>query len=347
MSLELSVFVILWLASLTASIVGTLLLVGRRSMVCEGISHAMLPGIAIAFWFVGTQYSPWLWVSAAIGGVLMVVLTAGVANTRRVDPDAALGIVFSAMFSIGVLFIARALAGTSFHAECAIEGNATLAALDRVEFAGRDLGPRAMWSLLVALALVIGATIAAYKEMKLMLFDKLLARRFNYRPRLLEAIWMSAVSLVTVIAFEVAGAVLIVGLMIAPAAAASLCTDRLGRLFWVAAAIATVASITGMFLALRLDISPAGPTASSAGLLFVVAMIFAPNQGWIARSIRESRARRQIASDLVADTRRRLGLRSTASETKPLSAEESQRVAERLGWTIQQVRRATATRSRR
>ena len=248
MSIELWTLTIAVLTSVVCALCGSLLLVNRQSMVSEGLSHAVLPGLVIGFILFRSFDSIWLIALAATSGLLMVWLTEAIQKTGLVDGDAGLGIVFAGMFSLGVLLVTTYLRGTTFHADCIIEGELALAPLDRLQIAGFDLGPRAWVTMLAMLFLTGGFILLCYKELKVMIFDPSLASRVGLKPALLQYLWLGIVSLTTVVAFEVGGSILIVALMIAPPAAAFLLTDRLHRMLFLSVGLATVSSIAGFYL---------------------------------------------------------------------------------------------------
>ncbi len=301
MSLEFWTLAIATVTSVTCALCGSLLLVGRKSMVSEGLSHAVLPGLVLAFVVTRDYNSPWLILSAGASGMVMVWLTQLVQRSGLVDDDAGLGIVFAGMFSVGIMIVSAKLQNTHFHADCIIDGNLALAPLDRLEVGGRDFGPRSWIVMCVMLVLVVTFVVIAFKELKISIFDPILARRFGLRPSLLQFAWLSVVSMTTVAAFDVAGSILIVALMIAPPAAAYLLTDRLGRLLVIASAIATASSIGGFYLAVVMDISPTGPIASFAGLVFLVIFALAPRRGFLANWLKRSRQRSETSELLVLE----------------------------------------------
>ena len=307
MSLEIWTLAIAVVTSAACALCGSLLLVNRQAMMSEGLSHAVFPGLVIAFMVLRDYSSPLLIISAAASGLLMVWLTQWLVNTRLVDSDAALGIVFAGMFSVGILLVSRNLRDTHFHADCIIEGNLAIAPLDRLRVAGVDFGPQSWIVMLTMLIVCVGFIAVCYKELKLMLFEPLLARRFGFKPVLLQCIWLAIVSLTTVAAFNVAGAVLIVALMIAPPAAAYLLSDRLSGLLVISAAIAVVSSIAGFYLGMGLDIAPTGPIASTAGVVFLLTFALAPKRGFIAAWATRMQQRRDTIDCLL--------LASVASES--------------------------------
>lgn len=301
MSLEFWTLAIATVTSVTCALCGSLLLVGRKSMVSEGLSHAVLPGLVLAFVVTRDFNSPWLILSAAASGMVMVWLTQLLQRTSLVDDDAGLGIVFAGMFSVGILIVSARLRNTHFHADCILDGNLALAPLDRLVIGGVDWGPRSWIVMCVMLAVVLGFVTLAFKEIRIGIFDPDLAARFRLRPALLQFAWLAIVSATTVAAFDVAGSILIVALMIAPPAAAYLLTDRLDRLMIIAAAIAVLGSLGGFRLAAAMDVSPTGPIASFAGLLFLLVFAFAPRRGFLAKWLERVRQRREIGELLVLE----------------------------------------------
>lgn len=301
MSIEGWTLAIAVVSAIVCALCGGLLLVNRQAMVSEGLSHAVLPGIVIAFILLRDINSPWLIPCAALSGLVMVWLTHMLQRTRLVDDDAGLGIVFSAMFSVGILLVSQKLRNTHFHADCVIDGNLALAPLDRFVWQGIDWGPRSFLIMSVMLLIVSLFLIVCYKELKVMLFDPMLASRFGLRPTMLQYICLTIVSLTAVAAFDVAGSVLIVALMIAPPAAAYLLVDRLGPLLLCSALIAVISAVVGFYLAMAIDVSPTGPIASTAGFVFLSVFALAPRRGIIAVILRRRRQRVHTIQHLLLD----------------------------------------------
>ncbi|MCP4192668.1 MAG: metal ABC transporter permease [Planctomycetaceae bacterium] len=282
MSLELWTLIIAVVTAISCSLCGSLLVVNRQAMVSEGLSHAVLPGLALAFWILRDYNSPWLLVAAAASGLVMVWLSEAMQRTNLLDSDASLGIVFAGMFSVGILFVSNFLKQTHFHADCIIDGNLAIAALDRFEIGGWDLGPRSWMVMLLILAVQLLFIAVCYKELKASLFDPELASRFGLRPKLFQLSWLSIVSLTTVAAFNVAGSILIVALMIAPPAAAYLVTTRLHHLLLVSAIVGAASALVGFYASLSLDIAPTGPIASASGIVFLLILLCSPQNGFLA-----------------------------------------------------------------
>lgn len=280
--------------AVACSLCGALLVLNREALVSEGLSHAVLPGIILAFVLIGDRSSPWLVLSAGLAGLLMIVLVHAIKRTGLVKDDASLGIVFPAMFSVGVLLASTELGGVHFHAHCIIDGNLALAPLDRWRPGGTDLGPRAAWIIGGVLVLLGIFLVTFYKELKVMIFDPGLARSMGFRPSILHLGWLALVSLTTVAAFETAGSILVVALMVTPPATAFLLSDRLGSMLAMSAALGALCAVLGFYLGLGVDVAPAGPMASISGVLFVVVLLLAPKRGLLASRRRHHARRREL-----------------------------------------------------
>ena len=323
------------LAMLTAvisALVGTFLMLDRRAMLTEGLSHAVLPGIVVGFAITGSPHSPWLFAAAITSGLLMVWSTERLIRHFRVDHDVALGMVFTFMLAIGVLVASRYLRDTTFHADCIIDGNLTLAAVDGWPIAGGNWLPKRLVSLAVVLALVVAFLVTLRKEVPLIWLDPMLARRLGYRVDLIKAVWLSLVCLVTVVCFETAGSVLIVALMIAPPVAAKMIVGRMPQLIVLSLGFAVLSAWWGFHFGMAIDVAPTGPMSVAAGGIAVAATVFGPRRGWISRMRNRTTVRRRHFTAI---------LQTAATKLPPdmdLSERQS-RLASDLEWPLNRVRR--------
>ncbi|MDD7805148.1 MAG: metal ABC transporter permease [Endozoicomonas sp. (ex Botrylloides leachii)] len=292
MSFIESIYALCLVTSVVCALCGTLLLVSRKTMVSEGLSHALLPGLVIGFILIKDVNSPLLIMCAALSGLVMVWLTQWLSSTHLVDSDAALGLVFSGMFSLGVLIFKKIIPNAHFHADCIIEGALTSAASNSVLLMGVFKFPKSLIIMLILLVICITFLSVCFKEIKLMLFEPLLARRFGFKPALLNYIWLFLVSLITVAGFKIAGSILIVALMIAPPAAAYLLSNRLSNMLIIASIVAIMSSFIGVYIGMCLDIPPTSAIASAAGFVFLLIFIFAPKRGLLTTSLTKIRKKR-------------------------------------------------------
>jgi manganese/zinc/iron transport system permease protein len=296
---QLEIQLIAAVAAAACALVGSFLVLRRAAMLSDAISHAILPGIVLAFFVTENLASPVLLLAAAATGVVSVALIEALGNTRLVKGDAAIGLVFPALFSVGVILIARYASGVHLDTDAVLLGDPAFAWIERVEVGGRDLGPQALWVMGAVLALVLAFVGFFYKELKLSTFDAALAAALGFAPKALHYALMSLVSVTAVGAFDVVGSILVVALMVAPASAAYLLTDRLPRLLGLAVLFGVLAAVGGYWLARVLDASIAGAMATMAGVLFALAFGFAPERGLVARARRRAFQRREFARRML------------------------------------------------
>jgi manganese/zinc/iron transport system permease protein len=279
---------------------GTFLVLRRMAMLSDAISHAILPGIVLAFFVTRDLASPWLFLAAGATGVVTVALVELLHRTQRVREDAAIGLVFPLLFSIGVILISRFAGNVHLDTDAVLLGELAFAPFDRFTLAGADLGPRALWVMGVILLANLALIAAFYKELKLASFDAGLAAALGFSPVLLHYGLAALVSLTAVGAFDAVGSILVVALMIAPPAAAYLLTDRLGVMLGLAVAAGVVSAIAGYWLAHLLDASIAGSMAAVAGCVFALAWLFAPGRGLVAAARRRARQSQRFAWMMLA-----------------------------------------------
>lgn len=296
---QLEIQLIAAVTAAACALVGVFLVLRRAAMLSDAVSHAILPGIVVAFFVTEDLGSPLLLVAAAATGVVSVALIEALGSTRLVKGDAAIGLVFPALFSLGVILIARFASGVHLDTDAVLLGDPAFAWIARFEVGGRDLGPRALWimgAILAAVGLFVGLF---YKELKLATFDAALAAALGFAPRALHYALMSLVSVTAVGAFDVVGSILVVALMVAPPAAAYLLTDRLPRLLGLSVFLGAVAAVSGYQVARVLDASIAGAMAAMAGVLFALAFGFAPERGLVAQARRRRGQRREFARRML------------------------------------------------
>lgn len=267
------------------SLCGVLLVVKRESFFSEALSHSVLPGIVLAFIVIQDRYSVLLIVAAAVSGLVMVALVKLLTIRRTIRYDAALAIVFSGMFSVGVLATSLNLKNTHFHAHCIIDGNLVYSVIDPCYWGGVYLGPKSFVTMSLCLLAIISVIGMFYKELKLMAFDKTNSELLGFKPNVLHIGWLSLVSLTAVCAFEAAGTVLVVAIMIAPAAAANLISSRLSHIFVLSAILASLAAASGVWIGDQLSMAPTAPIASIAGFIFLAIAFFWPMSGIVFKRL--------------------------------------------------------------
>lgn len=302
------------LAAIACAIPGSFLLIRRQSMLGDAISHAVLPGIALGFLVSGTRDSQWMFLGAAVAGVATAVFAQLLISVGRVDKGAALGIVFTTFFAIGLVLIVQTADRVDLDPSCVLYGQIEVAPLDTVELAGWEV-PRAVLVLSSMLGVSILVMLIMWKELVISSFDPAVAHSQGIAPGVVQQVLMVLVAATCVAAFETVGSILVISLLVAPAAAARLLTDRLGVLLPLAAVLAAATALVGQFAALTMpgklvsgaeDASIAGMIALTSGVLVFVAVIASPRRGVVSRWINVQRLRlRTVEEDLLGALYRR------------------------------------------
>jgi manganese/zinc/iron transport system permease protein len=297
---QLEVQLIAAVAAVACALPGVFLLLRGTAMMSDAISHSILPGIVIGFFLTGNLSSPWLVAGAAMMGLVTVFLVETLQGTRLVRQDAAIGLVFPALFSIGVILISRYAGDVHLDIDAVLLGELAFAPFNRWIAGGVDLGPMALWTMSGVLLINLLFLIAFFKELKIATFDPLLAASQGFSPRALHYSLMALVSLTAVAAFDAVGSILVVALMVAPPAAALLLTDRLSVLLQLSALMALTSAVSGYWTARLLDASIAGSMSTLAGIIFGLAWLMAPERGLLALARRRRRQRREFARAMLA-----------------------------------------------
>ena len=275
------------LVSITCALLGCYLILRRMAMVGDAISHAVLPGIVIAFLLSGERDSVTMLIGAGLIGIVTTFLIEFLHKKARLQTDASIGVTFTWLFAVGVVLISLYAGKVDLDQDCVLYGEIAYVPLDLIiTESGWNLGPRAVYVVGVVLVLVLLFIVTGYKELFLTTFDPAYASAIGISTAMWHYLLMGAVSATTVASFEQVGAILVVALLIAPAATAYLLTDNFKWMLALASLTGILASLTGYFLAVWIDSSIAGAIATMAGILFALALLFSPRHGIVFRKVR-------------------------------------------------------------
>lgn len=272
MSADLTIIIAGVLAASSCAIIGTFLVLRQDAMLGDAISHAVLPGLALAFIITSSRDVVPMLIGAGLMGLLTAFLSEYFSITGRLYKDAALGLVFTVLFAIGVILISVYAGQIDLDQECVLYGEIAYTPWDTAVIGGVNIGPRPLWILggvLLADIIFIGLF---YKQLKITSFDPLLADAVGIRSRLWHYLLMTMVSLTVVAAFETVGAILVVAMLIIPGVTAFLITHRLWLMLLLSAAIGTASAVGGFFGAEYFDASIAGFMAVCGGLIFAATL---------------------------------------------------------------------------
>ncbi len=296
---QIEIQLIAVIVAASCALPGVFLVLRKMAMMSDAISHAILPGIVVAFFITENINAPLLIIAAALTGILTVVMVEVIHRTGLVHEDAAIGIVFPALFSIGVILIAQYAGDVHLDTDAVLLGELAFAPFDRIVVSGADLGPRSLWVMSIILLINGLFIVLLYKELKLATFDAGLAASLGFAPAILHYSLMSLVSVTAVGAFDAVGSILVVALMIGPAAAAYMITDRLSHLIGLSLLIGILAALSGYWMAHFFDVSIAGSMATMVGVFFLGALLLAPQRGIFAVLHRRRIQRLQFAAKML------------------------------------------------
>lgn len=244
-------------AACACALLGNFLVLRRQSLMSDAISHAVLPGIVLAFMLAGTRATAAMFAGAALAALLTIVLIDLVKRYARLESGAAMGVVFSIMFAAGVVLIEQGGArNVDLDADCVLYGQLehilwlapkTLASL-RDPAVWLEM-PRQVTTLAVTFVLSALAVRLFWKELKIASFDPQLATALGFSASRIDMGLMFLVGVVAVAAFESVGSILVIAMFICPAAAARVLTERLSSQVWLSLLFAGVSAIGGYALA--------------------------------------------------------------------------------------------------
>ncbi|KAA1261507.1 Manganese transport system membrane protein MntB [Rubripirellula obstinata] len=295
------------LCAASASLLGNFLVLRRMSMLGDAITHAVLPGIAAAFFISGTRNSMAMFVGAVIVGLLTAVFTEWIRSVGKVDEGASMGVVFTSLFALGLVMLVAAADHVDLDPKCVLYGAIDLTPLDTVWVRGLEI-PRAAIVLSIVLVLNLAFVILFFKELKISSFDPALATTMGFSAKAMHYLLMVLVSITAVASFESVGSILVVAMFVVPAAAAYMLTDRLAVMIFFSVIIAVASASLGHIAALEVptwfgfrSTTTAGPMAVVSGLLFLLAALFGPRYGVVVKWVRrQSLSWRILCDDIVA-----------------------------------------------
>ena len=265
---------------------GTYAVLRRQSLLGDAISHAALPGIAIAFLLTGSKTPLILVLGAAIAGWLGTLLILSVVRLTRIKYDSALGIVLSTFFGFGLVL----------HTLIQRTGNANQAGLDTFLF---GQAATILKSDVLTIGILGGIAIAImlvfWKELKLLVFDEGFAASIGFPIRALDILLTSLLVIAIVLGLQAVGAVLMSAMLVAPAVAARQWTDKFSVMMFLAACFGALAGVSGTIISSSASRIPTGPTIVLCATAVVgFSILFAPNRGLLWDWMRQRRNKQSL-----------------------------------------------------
>ena len=272
------------LVAIPCSVLGVFLVLRKMVMVGDAISHAVLPGIVIAYLITKSFDSVYMVLGAAAIGIITTFLIEFLHRKARVQEDAAIGVTFTWMFSLGVILISAFTRNTDLDQDCVLHGEIINVPFNLwITDNGYNMGPVNVWTLGVFNIIILAFVKLCYKELYITTFDAAFATAVGISATLWNYLLMGAVSFVTVASFESVGAILVIAFIVGPPATAYLLTDNLNKMMIIATGIGVLASILGYHLAALINADVASSVTTIIGLLFFITLFFAPKYGVLAK----------------------------------------------------------------
>ncbi|MGJ7539302.1 metal ABC transporter permease [Brevibacterium luteolum] len=242
------------------------------SLMGDAVSHAVLPGVVLAY-VLDLPFA----IGALVFGFLAVILIGAVRDTSRVKEDAAIGIVFTTLFALGIVLVSVTPSDTD---------------LTHIIF-GNILGVsrQDLTQILILTLAVLLVVLLKRRDFTLYAFDPTHAHAIGMSPRLIGAVMLALLAVTAVATLQIVGVVLVVAMLIIPGASAHLLTDRMSVMLLLAPAISVGCSLVGLYVSYYADTSSGGMIVLAQGLAFTFIYLFSPRQGVIARQLTRRRLR--------------------------------------------------------
>lgn len=297
---DLTIILTAGLVATACGLLGPFLVLRRAALMSDAVSHAVLPGIVATWLLLQTRAPLAVIVGGAVFAVVCVLAIDALRGTGLVRSDAAIGLVFPLLFALGVLGVTRYASGIHLDLDSTIYGEIAFAPFDTWVLGGFEIA-RSIVIVGVVAALNLVFVLLLWKELKATTFDPQFSQTVGLRPTLLSRALLVAVAITAVTAFESVGAILVVTLLIVPAAAAYLLTDRLALMVALTVGIGWIGAVAGYWGAVGADSSIAGAMGLVCALCFAVALLVSPKYGLIATAVRRRRRSRAVAAALAAE----------------------------------------------
>lgn len=270
---DLWILAISFLVAGSCALLGCFMVLRKMSMMSDAVSHAVLPGIVVVAIFSGLNYFNML-LSAIVFGLLASLLIQWMINKVKMNSDASLGIIYTLFFAVGIVLISAYQDEIIISSEHVLQGNIEFAPLDiLIVFEKYSLGPKAFISNAIAFILVLIFIVFSYKALKITTFDSAFAASIGINTARWNALLLALTTLVTVVAFDSVGAILVIGFMVIPALSAHLWVNRLKSMIFLALAFAFLSCLSGLQIANMFNISISGSICVSMGAILLISFI--------------------------------------------------------------------------
>lgn len=255
------------MVGILAGVIGSFIILQGMALMGDAISHAILPGVAISY-MLGFSY----FYGAVVMGIITALSIGFVSENSKVKSDTSIGIVFSAFFALGIILLMKA--------QTAVD-------LSQILF-GNVLSVRSsdMWLTLGIGVVVLLVVFLFYKEFLVTTFDPTMSRAFGLKTSWIHYLLMVLLTLVTVASLQTVGVILVVSMLITPAATAFLLTKNLKSMIFLSAGFGAVSAVIGLYFSFRFNLTTGPVIVLVATFFFMLAFFFAPKEGYVWNQLR-------------------------------------------------------------
>jgi manganese/zinc/iron transport system permease protein len=272
-----------------SGVLGAFLLLRKMSMMGDAISHAVLPGIVIAYLIAGERANLWLILGAVVIGLFTTLMIEALSQKGKLQVDASIGISFTFLFSVGIILVSQFAGQVDIDTDCVLHGEIAFVPFDLIFVDGVNWGPRPVWILGITTLLVFGFVIFGYKGLYITTFNLEYAKSLGIQVIFWHYALMALVSITTVVSFESVGAILVVAFLVIPPATAHLITNQFVPMLIWTFIIGFLSALIGYYLSDALNSSIAGSMAVASGILFLLGLLFGPERGMVVKMLRTRR----------------------------------------------------------
>lgn len=260
---------------IVSGVVGSLIILRGLSLMGDAISHAVMPGIAISFFFGAN-----IFVGALVSGLLAAAGIGFVATNSRLKRDTSIGIIFTAFLALGVILLARTESSVSLQSILFGDVLATLRSQ--------------MWQAIIIAVVIISLVVLFYKQLQITTMDPEVAKAYGFPTKTINYAVLIGLAVVTVSAVQTVGVILVVAMLVTPAATAFLLSKKFSTMMWLAAVFGMIASIFGMYCSYTFDLQSGPAIVLVAFALFLLAFFLSPYQGVVWTQVHKIRERRRL-----------------------------------------------------
>lgn len=288
---------------ITCGVIGSFIILRRMALVGDALAHAVLPGVVVGF-LIGGKNQLALFFGAVGAGVGTALLIGLVKQHSRVKEDTAIGVVFTALFALGIMMISQ-IPQLHLDLKCYLFG-------DLLAATTADL-----WLTGVIGGIVLLAVAIFYRQLVVTSFDPVMATSIGISAAAVHYGLMTLLSMSVVASLQAVGVILVIAMLITPGATAYLLTQRMNRMLILAGALGGFSAVVGMGIANRFNTNSGPAIVCVAASLFILAMLFSPKEGVVVRMLRQARSSRRIA--LEDQLKRAFSIHLTSA---PITAEK-------------------------